>query len=34
MNIFLKNCFGFELELKNAGRTSIKIAKKKIVGII
>tara|TARA_Y100000748_G_C15204488_1_gene374812 strand:+ start:326 stop:472 length:147 start_codon:yes stop_codon:yes gene_type:complete len=30
---FLKNCFDFELDLKNSGKTRIKIAIKKIIGI-
>ena len=34
INKFLKNCFGFELELKKPGRTKIKTAIKKIAGII
>tara|TARA_B100001063_G_C16499799_1_gene421525 strand:- start:63 stop:233 length:171 start_codon:yes stop_codon:yes gene_type:complete len=34
MNIFIKNCFNLELELKKLGRIRIKIAIKKIDGII
>ena len=34
MNKFLKNCFDFELDLKNSGSTRIKTAIKKIAGII
>jgi hypothetical protein len=34
MNKFLKNCFDFELELKKLGSIIIKIAIKKIAGII
>ena len=33
INKFLKNCLGFELELKKPGRTKIKTAIKKIAGI-
>ena len=31
---FVKNCFNFELDLRNAGRTNIKTAIKDIVGTI
>ena len=31
---FFKNCFNFELDLRNAGRTNIKTAIKDIVGTI
>ena len=34
MNKFVKNCFNFELDLRNAGRTNIKTAIKNIVGMI
>ena len=34
MNKFLINCFDFELDLINSGRTRIKTAIKKIAGII
>jgi len=34
INKFLKNCFDFELDLKNSGKIRIKIAIRKIVGII
>ncbi len=34
MDKFFKNCFIFELDLKNAGRTSINTAIKDIEGII
>ena len=34
MNIFLINCFEFELDLKKLGRTKIKTATKKIAGMI
>ena len=34
MDKFVKNCFNFELDLRNAGRTNIKIAIKEIVGTI
>ena len=30
---FVKNCFNFELDLRNAGRTNINTAIKDIVGI-
>ena len=33
MNKFLTNCLNFEFDLKNPGRTRIKIATKKIAGI-
>ena len=29
---FFKNCFNFELDLRNAGRTNIKTAIKEIAG--
>ena len=31
---FVKNCFNFELDLRNDGRTNIKTAIKDIAGII
>ena len=31
---FVKNCFNFELDLRNAGRTNIKTAIKDIAGTI
>ena len=31
---FVKNCFNFELDLRNAGRTNIKTAIKDIAGMI
>ena len=31
---FVKNCFNFELDLRNAGRTNIKTAIKDIEGMI
>ena len=31
---FIKNCFNFELDLRNAGRTNIKTAIKDIAGMI
>ena len=34
MDKFVKNCFNFELDLRNAGRTNIKTAIKKIDGTI
>ena len=34
MNKFLKNCFDFELDLRNDGSTRTKTAIKKIAGII
>ena len=34
MNKFPKNCFNFKSDLKNPGRIKIKIARKKIIGII
>ncbi len=34
MNKFVKNCFNFELDLRNAGRTNTKTAIKNIVGMI
>ena len=34
MNKFLVNCFDFEFDLINPGRTRIKTAIKKIAGII
>ena len=34
INKFLVNCFDFELELKNPGRTNISTAIKKNAGII
>ena len=34
MDKFVKNCFNFELDLRNAGRTNIKTAIKDIVGKI
>ena len=34
MNKFLKNCFDFELDIRNDGSTRIKTAIKKIAGII
>ena len=34
MDKFVKNCFNFELDLRNAGRTNIKTAIKDIVGTI
>ena len=34
MDKLVKNCFNFELDLKNAGRTNINIAIKDIVGTI
>ena len=34
MDKFVKNCFNFELDLRNAGRTNIKTAIKEIVGMI
>ena len=30
---FVKNCFNFELDLRNAGRTNIKTAIKDIAGM-
>tara|TARA_B100001029_G_C14725121_1_gene267240 strand:- start:60 stop:182 length:123 start_codon:yes stop_codon:yes gene_type:complete len=33
MNKFLKNCFDFELDIKNPGSTRIRTAIKKIAGI-
>ena len=32
MDRFVKNCFNFELVLRNVGRTNIKIAIKDIAG--
>ena len=32
MDKFVKNCFNFELDLKNAGRTNINTAIKDIAG--
>tara|TARA_B100001173_G_scaffold160651_1_gene139022 strand:- start:303 stop:425 length:123 start_codon:yes stop_codon:yes gene_type:complete len=32
MDKFDKNCFNFELDLRNAGRTNIKTAIKEIAG--
>ena len=34
MDKFVKNCFNFELDLRNAGRINIKTAIKEIVGTI
>ena len=34
MDKFVKNCFNFELDLRNAGRINIKTAIKEIAGII
>ena len=34
MDKFVKNCFNFELDLRNAGRTNIKTAINEIVGKI
>ena len=34
MDKFFKNCFNFEFDLKNSGRTRDKTAIKKIAGII
>ena len=34
MDKFFKNCFNFELDLRNAGRTNIKTAIKEIAGTI
>ncbi len=34
MNIFLKNCFIFEFDLKKPGSTRIKTAIRKIAGMI
>ena len=34
MNKFLKNCFDFELDIRNEGSTRTKTAIKKIAGII
>lgn len=34
MDKFVKNCFNFELDLRNAGRTNINTAIKDIEGII
>ena len=34
MDKFDTNCFNFELDLRNAGRTNIKTAIKEIAGII
>ena len=34
MDKFVKNCFNFELVLRNAGRTNIKAAIKEIAGTI
>ena len=34
MDKFVKNCFNFELDLRNAGRTNIKTAIKEIAGTI
>ena len=33
MDKFVKNCFNFELDLRNSGRTNINIASKDIIGI-
>ena len=34
MDKFFKNCFNFELDLRNAGRTNTKTAIKNIAGTI
>ena len=34
MDKFVKNCFNFELDLRNVGRTNIKTAIKDIAGKI
>ena len=34
MDKFVKNCFNFELDLKNAGRTNTKTAIRNIAGTI
>ena len=34
MDKFFKNCFNFELDLRNAGRTNAKTAIKNIAGTI
>ena len=34
MDKFVKNCFNFELDLRNDGRTNIKTAIKDIAGTI
>ena len=34
MEKFVKNCFNFELDLRNAGRTNIKTAINEIAGKI
>ncbi len=34
MDKFVKNCFNFELDLRNDGRTNIKTAIKNIAGTI